>query len=128
MASHENDEIVGLVPFRNSLLIFCQYSIWALYGKTTSDYELVKINTPTGCIAPESIQVGNQIFYLSDTHVYGLFANDFNMVSAQVITKQIESTMRAIPLTEKVKQLRVILKESTIYLFPMGKHLSMMNC
>ena len=63
VASHENDEIVGLVPFRNSLLIFCQYSIWALYGKTTSDYELVKINTPTGCIAPESIQVvGNQIF------------------------------------------------------------------
>ena len=60
--------------------------------------------------------------------MYGLFANDFNMVSAQVITKQIESTMRAIPLTEKVKQLRVILKESTIYLFPMGKHLSMMNC
>ena len=42
VASHENDEIVGLVPFRNSLLIFCQYSIWALYGKTTSDYELVK--------------------------------------------------------------------------------------
>ena len=87
--------------------------------KTTSDYELVKINTPTGCIAPESIQVvGKSNFYLSDTHVYGLFANDFNMVSAQMITKQIESTMRAIPLTEKVKQLRVILKE-TIYLFPM---------
>ena len=63
-------------------------------------------------MAPESIKVvGNQIFYLSDTHVYGLFANDFNMVSAQMITKQIESTMRAIPLTEKVKLLRAILKE-----------------
>ena len=53
---------------------------------------------------------------MSDTHVYGLFANDFNMVSAQMITKQIESTMRAIPLTEKVKLLRAILKGSTIYL------------
>ena len=63
MASNENDEIVGLVTFRNSLLIFCRYSIWALYGKTTYDYELVKINTPTGCMAPESIKVvGNQIF------------------------------------------------------------------
>ena len=71
-------------------------------------------------MAPESIKVvGNQIFYLSDTHVYGLFANDFNMVSAQMITKQIESTMRAIPLTEKVKLLRAILKGSTIYLFQM---------
>ena len=31
--------------------------------KTTYDYELVKINTPTGCMAPESIKVvGNQIF------------------------------------------------------------------
>ena len=33
------------------------------------------------------------------------------MVSAQIITKQIESTMRAIPLTEKIKLLQVILKE-----------------
>ena len=97
--------------------------------KTTYDYELVKINTPTGCIAPESIKVvGNQIFYLSDTHVYGLFANDFNMVSAQMITKQIESTMRAIPLTEKSKAVAGYFEGKYYLSFPNGKHLSMMNC
>ncbi|MGG1344155.1 hypothetical protein ABE244_27065 [Bacillus toyonensis] len=124
VASNENDEIVGLVPFRNSLIIFCRYSIWALYGKTTYDYELVKMNTPTGCIASESIKVvGNQIFYLSDTHVYGLFANDFNMVSAQIITQQIESTMRAIPLTEKSKSVAGYFEGKYYLSFPNGKTL-----
>ena len=55
--------------------------------------------------------------------MYGLFANDFNMVSAQVITKQIESTMRAIPLTEKSKAVAGYFEGKYYLSFPNGKTL-----
>ncbi|WP_144520156.1 hypothetical protein [Bacillus thuringiensis] len=52
----------------------------------------------------ESIEVvGNEIFYLSDRDVYGLFGNDFNMVSGEVIRKEMEWRMGGMGVREKSK-------------------------
>lgn len=93
VATEENDEIVELKVFRNQLIIFCKKSIWALKGDGSSlaDLELIKVNVPTGCVAPNSIvEVGNNIFFLSEDHVYSLFSSDQEYVSAQVVSANIK--------------------------------------
>jgi hypothetical protein len=129
VATEENDEIVELKVFRDALIIFCKRSIWALYGdgRTLNDYELKKINVPSGCIAPNSVQtVGNNIFYLSDDHVYSLFSTDENFISAEIISNvketgsSVEQTLKSIPLTDKEKAVGTYFENKYYLSFPSG--------
>lgn len=104
VAVEDNDEIVELKVFRDALIILCKRSVWALYGdgRTAEDYQLKKINVPSGCIAPESVQIaGNYLFYLSDNHVYALYSTEESYVSAEIISRNIEKALKAVPLKER---------------------------
>ncbi|MGQ3740806.1 hypothetical protein, partial [Bacillus sp. Fil] len=117
----ENDEIVGLVPFRSSLLIFCRYSVWALFGEVKYDFKLMRLNTTSGCIAPKSIRVvEDTIFYLGDSHVYALFSNDFNMLDSQIVSTQVRQTLTDISETEKQKAAGVFYDNKYYVSFPNG--------
>jgi hypothetical protein len=129
VATEDNDEIVELKVFRDALIIFCKRSIWALYGdgRTINDYELKKINVPSGCIAPNSVQVvGNNIFYLSDDHVYSLFSTDENFISAEIISNvketgsSVEKTLKSIPLSDKEKAVGTYFDNKYYLSFPSG--------
>jgi hypothetical protein len=121
VAISEGDEVMEIRTFRDVLAIFCKRSIWALYGNTTADFQLLKINVPTGCVSPKSVTtVGNNIFYLSDTHVYALYATDFGTVSAQIISDKVEGTLKGIALSDKEKACGVFYDNKYYLSFPNG--------
>jgi hypothetical protein len=123
VGTDENDEIVELKVFRNALIILCKRSAWALKGDgaTLADYELIKINVPKGCISPGSVQeVGNNLFYLADDHVYSIFATEQDYISAQIMSAPIQPILKGIGLTDKA-QAAAIFHDNKYYLsFPSG--------
>lgn len=129
LATIDNDEIVELKLFRDAVIVFCKRSIWAIYGdgRTLNDYEIKKINVPTGCISSESIQeVGNNIFYLSDDHIYSLFSTDENFISAEIISSvketgsNIEQTLKGISRIDKEQAVGVFYESKYFLSFPSG--------
>lgn len=129
VATDDNDEIVELKVFRDAIVIFCKRSIWALYGdgRTLQDYELIKINVPAGCIAPNSIvPVGNSLFYLSDEHVYELFNTEQNFLSANIIStvpstrSSIDNTLNGISREDKEKAVGTYYDGKYYLSFPSG--------
>lgn len=123
VAVEDNDEIVELKVFRDALIILCKRSIWALYGDGASlmDYELVKINVPNGCISPGSVQeVGNNLFYLADDHVYSLFSTERNFVSAQIMSSNVEPILKSVGVTDKGKASAVFHNNKYYLSFPSG--------
>jgi hypothetical protein len=104
VASEDNDEIIELKVFRDLLVILCKKSVWALRGDgvTLNDNEVFKINVPNGCIAPGSVQeVGNNLFYLADDHVYSIFATEHDFVSGQIMSDKIAPILKSIGNTDK---------------------------
>jgi hypothetical protein len=123
VAVDDNDEIIELKLFRDAVIAFCKRSVWALYGngRTANDYQLIKINVPTGCIAPNSIvEVGNTIFYLSDTHIYSLTSTDKNYISAEVVSERIEKTLNGISLADKQQAVGTFFKDKYYLSFSNG--------
>lgn len=124
VAAEENDEIVELKVFRDALVIFCKRtSPWVIYGDgmTQADYQLHKINTPSGCVSAKSVQfVGNNIFYLSDDHVYALFSTDQNYVSAEIVSYNVEKTLESISLADKEKAVGTFFDNKYYLSFPDG--------
>lgn len=123
VAVDDNDEIIELKVFRNAVIVFCKRSIWALYGngRTANDYQLHKINVPTGCISPKSIiEVGNSIFYLSDTHIYSLNSTEKEYISAEIVSERIEKTLKGISLTDKQQAVGAFFKDKYYLSFPNG--------
>jgi hypothetical protein len=123
VAVEDNDEIVELKTFRNVLVILCKRSIWVLKGdgSTIVDYELIKINVPKGCIAPDSVQeVGNNLFYLAENHVFSLYATEQEFISAQIVSDKVVSTLKSMGVSDKSKAVSVF-HDSKYYLsFPNG--------
>lgn len=106
VATEDNDEIVELKVFRDALVIFCKRSIWALYGEGAdlAGLELVKINVPKGCISPDSVQeVGNNLFYLAEDHIYSLYSTDQSYISAKAVSENIQPILKTISIAEKEK-------------------------
>jgi hypothetical protein len=123
VAVDDNDEIIQLKVFRDAVIVFCKRSVWALYGngRTLNDYTLEKINVPIGCIAPNSIiEVGNTIFYLSETHIYSLTSTDQSYISAQVVSERIENTLKSISLADKAQSVGTFFKDKYYLSFPNG--------
>lgn len=123
VAASENDEITQLKVFRDALIVLCKRSIWVLYGdgRTINDYELHQINVPSGCISPKSVAiVGNDMFYLSDDHVYSLYATEENFVSATIISENVESTLKSITRADKEKAVAAFFDNKYFLSFPSG--------
>ncbi|GIN88708.1 hypothetical protein J6TS2_50940 [Heyndrickxia sporothermodurans] len=123
VATEDNDEIVELKVFRDALIIFCKRSVWALYGDgaNIANLELVKINTPKGCISTDSIcEVGNNLFYLAEDHVYSLFSTDRNFISAEVVSDSIFPILKSIGLSDKEKTVAVYHEDKYHLSFPSG--------
>lgn len=123
LAVDDNDEIIDLKVFRGAVIVFCKRSVWAIYGsgRTANDYQIIKINVPTGCIAPGSItSVGNSIFYLSDTHIYALSSTEEDYISANITSQNIEKTLNAITLVDKEKAVGTYFKDKYYLSFPDG--------
>jgi hypothetical protein len=129
VAVEDNDEIVELTVFRDALIIFCKRSVWALYGdgRTVNDYELKKINVPSGCISAKSIQiVGNDIFYLSDEQIYRMYATEENYVSAEIIStvkqtgSSVEKSLKKFSRSNKEKAVGTYFENKYYLSFPDG--------
>jgi hypothetical protein len=123
VATEDNDEITELKVFRNVLMIFCKKSVWALKGDgaTLADLELIKVNVPNGCIAPNSVQeVGNNLFYLGDDHVYSLFASEQEFVSAQIMSNKVQPILKSIGLSDKALASSIFYDNKYFLSFPSG--------
>jgi hypothetical protein len=119
----DNDEIVELKVFRNVLIILCKRSAWALKGDgaTLADFELIKINVPKGCVSAGSVcEVGNNLFYLGEDHVYSIFAAEQEFISAQIMSAPIQPILKSVGLADKA-QATSIYHDNKYYLsFPSG--------
>jgi hypothetical protein len=115
VATDNNDVINQLEVFRDGLTILCERSVWFLRGdgRTINDFDLQKINVPTGCIAKDSVKmVGNDLFYLAEDGIYAMYATDQNFISARQVStvmsqgvtlSSIENTLKNIPLEDRKK-------------------------
>jgi hypothetical protein len=123
VAVEDNDEIVELRVFRNVLVIFCKRSVWVLRGDsaTITELELIKINVPNGCIAPNSVQeVGNNLFYLGDDHVYSLFATEQEFISAQIMSDKIKPILKSLGTSDKALASSIFHDNKYYLSFPSG--------
>lgn len=62
------DTIIGLKRFRDSLIIFCETSIYQLSGTSSANFVLTSITKDIGCVAADSIQeiAGDLVFLAPD--------------------------------------------------------------
>jgi hypothetical protein len=123
IAPDENDEIVELKVFRDALLIFCTRSVWLLTGDgiNLTDYQLTRVNVPTGCISPQSVQmVGNEVFYMSEDHVYSLYSTDQNYISSKVVSESIEETIQKYSHSDRQKAVGYTFENKYYLSFPDG--------
>lgn len=93
------DEITGIVPFRDQLIVFCLNKIFRLSGNTSLDFVLSPITANTGCLCGDTIQeVGGDIMYLGPDGIRYLSAserdNDFGLTRAsEKIQKRVLSAI-----------------------------------
>jgi len=61
-----NDKIVGLMVFRERLIVFCKNSIYVLSGNSIADFVIEPITRDIGCLDKFSIQeIGGDLIYLA---------------------------------------------------------------
>lgn len=123
VAVEDNDEIIELKVFRDVLLILCKRSVWALKGDgaTLADLQLIKINVPKGCVSPGSIaEVGNNLFYLSDDHIYSIYATEQEFISAQIMSAPIQPILEGIGIADKAKATSIFHDNKYYLSFPSG--------
>lgn len=87
IASGGADKVVGIQPFADdNLLVFCRNSIHLIanVGGDLSQTVVKEVTREVGCVARKSIvQVGNQVFFLSDNGVYSVdFGDLYNLRGA----------------------------------------------
>lgn len=105
IASGGADFIVGLQPFaEDALVVFARNSIHLIrgVGADLGNTSVQEITREVGCVARRSIvQVGNQVFFLSDNGVYGVAFEDlYNLRGATT------------PLSEPINPLMVRINKS----------------
>lgn len=54
-SGHNNDSIVGLVPFADRMLVFKQHSVYAVYGFDTDTFQVVLVSGSVGAMSQEAI-------------------------------------------------------------------------
>ena len=87
------DTVIGMIVFREQLIIFTKTSIKRLVGNTSADYQLQPITEDIGCIAADTIQeVGGDIMFMAQDGLRLLSATerigDFGLnIASTPITK-----------------------------------------
>jgi hypothetical protein len=89
VASGGADYVVGIQPFADdNLLVFCRNSVHLVTGVSgdLTNAVVKEITREVGCVARKSIvQVGNQVFFLSDNGVYSVdFGDLYNLRGAML--------------------------------------------
>lgn len=123
LVSEQNDEAVMLRTFRNAIISFNRRTLWSLTGdgRTIDDYELHRINVPSGLLAPDSVAyVENNLFYLSDVHVYAIYSTDRDYISAEIVSRDIEPTLKSIPLEDRKQAVGAFFENKYYLSFPGG--------
>lgn len=87
--------ITGIIPFRESLIIFTDKTISQLVGNTLQDFVLQPVTTKVGCVAPDTIQeIGGDVIFLGPEglRLFGATdrVGDFNL---GVVSKSIQPEM-----------------------------------
>ena len=71
ISSNVNDPIVGIVTFRDRVVIFKKYSFHELYGERGYDFAINDISTHVGCAAWRTIcEVNGVLYFLGNDGVY----------------------------------------------------------
>lgn len=90
--------ITGIIPFRESLIIFTDKTIQQLVGNTLQDFVLQPVTKNVGCVAPDTIQeIGGDVIFLGPEGLRLFSATDrvgdFNI---GVVSKPIQSEMTSL--------------------------------
>lgn len=108
--------ITGIIPFRETLIIFTQTAIYQLTGNTSSDFSLQPITRNIGCVSSDTIQeIGGDIMFLGPEGLRLLSATDrigdFNL---GVASKEIQSEMTSL-ISASPDFSSVVIKEKSQY-------------
>jgi hypothetical protein len=71
ISPNDGDYITGLLPYDDYLIITKQRSIWLLVGSAPSEFQVRRIHSGIGCIAPRSlIRVDEYFMFVSSEGIY----------------------------------------------------------
>ena len=106
------DEVTGLIPFRDQLILFTRQAIYKITG-TSGNFKSAEITTQIGCIEPDTIaEVGGDILFMAPDGIRSLAATDrigdFSLeVASAPIKKDIDNftsgSFHAVTLREKAQ-------------------------
>lgn len=90
--------ITGVIPFRETLVVFTDKTIMQLVGNTLQDFVLQPVTNKVGCVAPDTIQeIGGDIMFLGPEGLRLFSATDrvgdFNL---GVVSKPIQNEMTSL--------------------------------
>ena len=87
--------VTGLIPFRETLVIFTDRTIQQISGSTLSDFTLKPISEDIGCIDGDTIQeIGGDIMFLTADGLRLLGATDrIGDFGLGIVSKSIQSTL-----------------------------------
>jgi len=88
ISPNDGDWITGLLSFDDYLIITKQRSVWALVGSGPSDFEVRRLHSGTGCIAPRSLTRAGDMFGFAFTEGYYLS----NLSQVTLITERLKDT------------------------------------
>jgi hypothetical protein len=81
----DRDVITQIKSFNNTLVIFKQNSIYALYGVGPSEFQVRQINPSIGCVAPRSVHIlDNLLCFLGSDGMYSYDGNMFRRISEAI--------------------------------------------
>jgi len=86
----------GLVPFKNSLVIFKERSIYQFSFSSSGLPQIVQVTSAVGCIAPRSIvPVENDIFFASERGIFTI-GNEAGFAFDVLRTNELSARVRSI--------------------------------
>lgn len=107
-----SDEITGLIPFRDQLILFTRQAIFKITG-TSGNFKSAEITTQIGCIEPDTVQeVGGDILFMAPDGIRSLASTDrigdFSLdVASAPIKKDIDNftsgSFHSVTLREKAQ-------------------------
>lgn len=90
--------VVGLMPLRDSLIVFCRFNIFRLTGSSVDNFSLSVITENTGCVDGLSIQeINGDVMFLSDTGLSRLSDSDQSSgLGISVLSNTIKTEMNTL--------------------------------
>lgn len=86
----------GLIPFKNTMIIFKERSVYQFSFTTTGLPQIVQVTNAVGCIAPRSIvAVENDIFFASERGIFTL-GNEAGFSFDVLRTNELSARVRSI--------------------------------